>query len=228
MSPTRRPCLPQVVSAHRWRFIEASRLTALRLQVCTQANIGGADHVRRTCGVSVDYPAAAVAHFAGNESLRPGTRETPEIFGPRRIVSAEQPLPGIAIGAIAKARCGLESAAVRDMNPSACVADQPSSLQRSRSLGDTDPAHTKHAGEERMGDAEGVFIGAIVRHQQPACQPLFNDMRSDAAGGLRELRQQHEGIATEKPDRKSTRLNSSHPSNSYAVFCLKKLRTSYL
>src|SRR5690348_17574004 len=25
-----------------------------------------------------------------------------------------------------------------------------------------------------------------------------------------------------KPDRKSTRLNSSHPSTSYAVFCLKK------
>src|SRR5690348_18197396 len=27
---------------------------------------------------------------------------------------------------------------------------------------------------------------------------------------------------TEKEDRKSTRLNSSHPSISYAVFCLKK------
>src|SRR5438876_2555800 len=26
----------------------------------------------------------------------------------------------------------------------------------------------------------------------------------------------------ERPDRKSTRLNSSHPSISYAVFCLKK------
>src|SRR5438876_7343144 len=26
----------------------------------------------------------------------------------------------------------------------------------------------------------------------------------------------------EEQDRKSTRLNSSHPSNSYAVFCLKK------
>src|SRR5256885_6725219 len=26
-------------------------------------------------------------------------------------------------------------------------------------------------------------------------------------------------------DRKSTRLNSSHPVNSYAVFCLKKIRT---
>src|SRR5690348_17509354 len=28
-------------------------------------------------------------------------------------------------------------------------------------------------------------------------------------------------------DRKSTRLNSSHPSISYAVFCLKKKRSSY-
>src|SRR5690348_17687954 len=27
---------------------------------------------------------------------------------------------------------------------------------------------------------------------------------------------------TRRPDRKSTRLNSSHPSISYAVFCLKK------
>src|SRR5690348_17541228 len=33
------------------------------------------------------------------------------------------------------------------------------------------------------------------------------------------------GFEEDKPesiDRKSTRLNSSHPSNSYAVFCLKK------
>src|SRR5690348_18014059 len=29
-------------------------------------------------------------------------------------------------------------------------------------------------------------------------------------------------------DRKSTRLNSSHPSISYAVFCLKKKRKSYI
>src|SRR5690349_23990813 len=28
-----------------------------------------------------------------------------------------------------------------------------------------------------------------------------------------------------RPDRKSTRLNSSHVENSYAVFCLKKKRT---
>src|SRR5690348_17696623 len=32
-------------------------------------------------------------------------------------------------------------------------------------------------------------------------------------------------IASETVDRKSTRLNSSHPSISYAVFCLKKKKT---
>src|SRR5690348_18126073 len=30
-----------------------------------------------------------------------------------------------------------------------------------------------------------------------------------------------------RPDRKSTRLNSSHPSISYAVFCLKKKKKYY-
>src|SRR5690348_18315533 len=32
-------------------------------------------------------------------------------------------------------------------------------------------------------------------------------------------------LAEDGPDRKSTRLNSSHPSISYAVFCLKKKKT---
>src|SRR5690606_40750768 len=34
-------------------------------------------------------------------------------------------------------------------------------------------------------------------------------------------------LAHVAPDRKSTRLNSSHVKNSYAVFCLKKKRQSY-
>src|SRR5438876_8635458 len=33
--------------------------------------------------------------------------------------------------------------------------------------------------------------------------------------------------APRPPDRKSTRLNSSHPSISYAVFCLKKKKTNF-
>src|SRR5438876_8997203 len=36
------------------------------------------------------------------------------------------------------------------------------------------------------------------------------------------------GVAGYSIDRKSTRLNSSHPSISYAVFCLKKKNTSMI
>src|SRR4051794_41418458 len=35
-------------------------------------------------------------------------------------------------------------------------------------------------------------------------------------------------IGGKNRDRKSTRLNSSHPSISYAVFCLKKKKTHYV
>src|SRR5690348_17712472 len=42
-----------------------------------------------------------------------------------------------------------------------------------------------------------------------------------AEGGSERVRQMVEPQECE-PDRKSTRLNSSHPSISYAVFCLKK------
>src|SRR5690348_18117453 len=50
-------------------------------------------------------------------------------------------------------------------------------------------------------------------------------LRDDAAlpEGHRELRVQADALdSVLAEDRKSTRLNSSHPSISYAVFCLKK------
>src|SRR5438876_5362118 len=59
-----------------------------------------------------------------------------------------------------------------------------------------------------------------------------------APGGIRKFhwesvippRRREFGLGVEKSparrDRKSTRLNSSHPSISYAVFCLKKKKTS--
>src|SRR5690348_18020308 len=58
----------------------------------------------------------------------------------------------------------------------------------------------------------------VVRDREPRLGPL---------GGLREGLHAMSGEmafaqAAERADRKSTRLNSSHPSISYAVFCLKK------
>src|SRR5690348_18211128 len=59
-------------------------------------------------------------------------------------------------------------------------------------------------------------VGRHVRHHQTAAA-----LQHRAEPGVARviLRQRLDGDAE---DRKSTRLNSSHPSISYAVFCLKK------
>src|SRR5438309_7919416 len=52
---------------------------------------------------------------------------------------------------------------------------------------------------------------------------LAGDGRERACPALRRLAGDDQGRrAAQGPDRKSTRLNSSHSSISYAVFCLKK------
>src|SRR5690348_17985944 len=55
----------------------------------------------------------------------------------------------------------------------------------------------------------------------PALPPL---VRASGGGDARARRRQvrRHGATRRRGDRKSTRLNSSHPSISYAVFCLKK------
>src|SRR6266581_7169501 len=56
----------------------------------------------------------------------------------------------------------------------------------------------------------------------PICAALMGQLRAHEAMFL--IRGGGELARTVGEDRKSTRLNSSHPSISYAVFCLKKKR----
>src|SRR2546428_6067617 len=67
---------------------------------------------------------------------------------------------------------------------------------------------------------------------------LFRSEPGGVRGGVRSERREHparveNGVAMPVPvlrvaeDRKSTRLNSSHDQISYAVFCLKKKKTTY-
>src|SRR5690348_18215688 len=51
------------------------------------------------------------------------------------------------------------------------------------------------------------------------------DVEAAVCPWWRQIRPQHR-VSDEQEDRKSTRLNSSHPSISYAVFCLKKKKQS--
>src|SRR5690348_17829742 len=68
----------------------------------------------------------------------------------------------------------------------------------------------------------------LPRPPRPTLFPYTTLFRSDQGQEQRAqhgegLQQGHPPPPTRRPpDRKSTRLNSSHPSSSYAVFCLKK------
>src|SRR5690348_17874064 len=61
----------------------------------------------------------------------------------------------------------------------------------------------------------------VVKARITSAQPLNDQQRADIVGAL-ERRYGKKVEAEVDVDRKSTRLNSSHPSISYAVFCLKK------
>src|SRR2546422_7069669 len=58
-----------------------------------------------------------------------------------------------------------------------------------------------------LHDALPIYVDALLQREKSALRPAVGDA---------------EDHGVEQPDRKSTRLNSSHGYISYAVFCLKK------
>src|SRR5690348_17529940 len=83
----------------------------------------------------------------------------------------------------------------------------------------------------RSAEAVYVAISTGIARFDPAGGPAVRLPQSDdvVTGGIDGL-YAYEGDLVgiqnvTNPDRKSTRLNSSHPSISYAVFCLKKKKT---
>src|SRR2546422_5877784 len=77
-------------------------------------------------------------------------------------------------------------------------------------------------------DALDAVLEVEARDQQPAAG-LGDAVEDRIDGEQRIAREEHlrdeplgVGVAEERQDRKSTRLNSSHGYISYAVFCLKK------
>src|SRR5713226_7334576 len=77
----------------------------------------------------------------------------------------------------------------------------------------TPPSEPGGALDPLAGQSAGVGPAAALRIDPPAIYLLPSENSRVFPRALRE-----DG----SPDRKSTRLNSSHPSISYAVFCLKK------
>src|SRR5690349_23941491 len=73
------------------------------------------------------------------------------------------------------------------------------------------------------GEREGQFVDHPVVPGDLGFQPDEAVFEAQGLGAP----QVGLGLGVEHPDRKSTRLNSSHVEISYAVFCLKKKKEKY-
>src|SRR5688572_31026818 len=77
----------------------------------------------------------------------------------------------------------------------------------------------------RAGSDEGADLGASGLEHPGATDPVAERSASQASASEEtgELHSSKDAVLQpQSPDRKSTRLNSSHSQISYAVFCLKK------
>src|SRR5690348_17991639 len=99
-------------------------------------------------------------------------------------------------------------------------------FQRSGVLRDLHSFPTRRSSDLSL-DAAKDFPGALIGsgagtdHLSPGADVTVDDV-------IRAYEEQCaavEKLGGDRQDRKSTRLNSSHPSISYAVFCLKKKNT---
>src|SRR5713226_5031748 len=107
--------------------------------------------------------------------------------------------------------------------------------QQAQSLAQRVPVDPEHAGRLQLVPGRQLERQAQqrhlhARHHGPVQPPVTrrygaaDDPREDGVQQPVELL--HVDSALHARDRKSTRLNSSHPSISYAVFCLKKKKSS--
>src|SRR5690348_17730541 len=74
---------------------------------------------------------------------------------------------------------------------------------------------TRRSSDLRAHREQEAYMQSLSNESAPLLWAQIAPLLEDAMGKLREKERN-------AVDRKSTRLNSSHPSISYAVFCLKK------
>src|SRR5690606_20184882 len=108
--------------------------------------------------------------------------------------------------------------------PRTVLAEQPAFIRDSIGVGIEVDSRTKRGRGPRAADA-----ALRQRHREPAVTEVVCRVHQPATGGRdQELLQRalQLEIDRRRRDRKSTRLNSSHVKISYAVFCLKKKKTT--
>src|SRR5699024_12875048 len=106
--------------------------------------------------------------------------------------------------------------------PLYCLSRYPPSLSSTLSLHDALPILTlRDVSKEELGYLiqRAIELKTMLRNGQ-----RHEPLRGKTLGMIFEKASTRTRVSFETGDRKSTRLNSSHVSRSYAVFCLKKKR----
>src|SRR6476660_5213475 len=75
---------------------------------------------------------------------------------------------------VATVRAFLQPLAIKDRDAAAFGMNQACTLQGLQCDGDTGAVGAEHQAEELVRKGHLFAINAIVRHQEPACQPLFD------------------------------------------------------
>src|SRR5438045_9779860 len=109
--------------------------------------------------------------------------------------SVQDAIVHLAIGLIATARSGFESAPIEYGDMAAVVVDELVFLQLICGLGYAPATHAQHEGEEFMRDTEGVRVHPVLRHQKPSGKARLDHMVAGAGRRLRELAEQDEDVA---------------------------------
>jgi hypothetical protein len=98
-------------------------------------------------------------------------------------------------GDVAFAGCVFESRAIQNRNGATRILDEAAALENSGGQADAGASGTQHLSEEFMSHAKDFGIDAVLAHQQPTRQALFNFMQPVARRNLGYLQSLNEYVA---------------------------------
>src|SRR5690349_8025776 len=164
-----------------------------------------------TVGLSLRGEAASLAGDGGSDLAGEAGRLRLAPCGVSRGAPfAEHASVDLLVDGVTRA-CGFfEPAYVEYRNVAPLVTNELATLQRAGRARDTDAPHAKHVGQEFVRDVKLVGVGAISGHQQPSCQPGFDQVIPRAGRRLHQLCEEDVEIAIQCVPDRGMALDQAH------------------
>src|SRR5581483_11161085 len=101
-------------------------------------------------------------------------------------------------GLVAFAGCQFQFLAVDDFDRPAQVFDESRLLQNAGRQAHARPSGAQHLREKLVGDGKKFRVHAVLTHEQPARQPLFDLVQPVAGGNLGNLKALHQHVTIQQ------------------------------